>query len=119
MASLEKLLKEEGFKGSKLKSTSRASLGNKAVSMPLDLYREQNPVISNVRIKTKRTRSNVSRLESRSDLQRSERIRSWQSTADVLEIESLDVESKNDVQEIESIGGRDSYDEREKREVQC
>lgn len=106
MASLEKLLAEEGFKGRRMKSRSRTSLGKKAVSMPLGLCREQNSVSSSphATIRTQRTKSDVSQLKA---------VRSRRPTADVLEVEILEVESKIDAQEIISGGERDSYDTHE------
>ncbi|XXG39226.1 hypothetical protein AAC387_Pa01g0243 [Persea americana] len=105
MASLEELLAKEGFKERSKKSRQRhrTSLGQKAVSMPLDLYRERNSVSSppEVRIRTQRTKSDVSQLGAG---------RNRRPATDALQFKSLKVEDKNDAQEIEDGGERDSYD---------
>ncbi|RZC83173.1 hypothetical protein C5167_045959 [Papaver somniferum] len=72
--SLEDLLSEEGFKSRKSKMKSRLSFGSKAVSMPLYLDNDNNQLGSsassnkkNNKIKTERTRSDMSRYRPRSD----------------------------------------------------
>ncbi|XXG87347.1 hypothetical protein AAC387_Pa11g2060 [Persea americana] len=117
MASLEDLLAEEGFKGRRMKSMPRNSFGYKTVSMPTNRYRDQISEMSSpdVRIRTERTRSDVSKPGSRSSIrkQKSERVMDRRSRSNLIEIERLTVESKDDAPQIESVGEIDSYGIRE------
>ncbi|OVA13067.1 U box domain [Macleaya cordata] len=77
--SLEDLLSEEGFKGGKLNTKSRLSFGSKAVSMPLYRDNEQNQLgsgSSKIKIRTDRTRSDMSRYKPRSENEKYEQVRS-------------------------------------------
>ncbi|KAF8395916.1 hypothetical protein HHK36_019871 [Tetracentron sinense] len=111
-SSLEELLAEEGFKERKMKTKSRASFGSKAVSMPLYLVHDYNQLgsASGVKIKTERTRSDLSRQKSRSEFPSSERVRSRRPKDTAIGSERLVEGLKKEFKETERFEGRYSND---------
>ncbi|KAK9273442.1 hypothetical protein L1049_018252 [Liquidambar formosana] len=75
-SSLEELLEEEGFRGSRSMMRPRSSLRLESLSMPLYPLRDQRKSsTSGVRTRTERTRSNVSRYNLSGELPTSDRVR--------------------------------------------
>ncbi|PIA53158.1 hypothetical protein AQUCO_00900038v1 [Aquilegia coerulea] len=126
-SSLQDLLEEEGFKGRKLTS-SRSSFGADAMSMPLYLYKDQNQLTtssSTVRIRTERTRSDISRYSvgnefiktkgvrsrlPRDNLLGSRRIVKELKKKELKETEGYEGVDTNIVQEIKRLNSRLSVD---------
>ncbi|XP_068640550.1 putative E3 ubiquitin-protein ligase LIN-1 [Aristolochia californica] len=107
MASLEDLLTEEGFRGGRMKS--RSSFKAEAVNVPRHLRREQSSSVSpsNARAKTHRTKSDISRLVKRTELEKKDRARKPRD--DLIRSKKLVDEPKNEVKEIEILEERDFH----------
>ncbi|KAK9273543.1 hypothetical protein L1049_018353 [Liquidambar formosana] len=100
-SSLEELLEEEGFRGSRSMMRPRSSLRLESLSMPLYPLRDQRKSsTSGVRIKTERTRSDVSRYNLTGELPTSDRVRCRRPRDNLVRREKLDERPKIENREI-------------------
>ncbi|KAF9597997.1 hypothetical protein IFM89_023512 [Coptis chinensis] len=125
--SLQELLVEEGFKGSKSRKSHRSSFGSEGMSMPLYLYNEHTKLTSSssAKIRTERSRSDVSRHTTGNEFTKTKGVRSQLPRESLLgknrivrgsngkdpkEIETYEERHPNVLQEVERLNARLSED---------